>query len=505
MRSEADVDGPDDAASEGHVLDDAVPDGFVLDLARAGTASLRLVGGKALNLGKLTEAGFPVPRGFCLTTDAYRQAVPSALAAVAARLDGAPAGTADGGTTGSALATGAGSGRMAALEPADLERLAASARELILAAAVPAGVEAALRTAYAALGAEPAVAVRSSATAEDLPFASFAGQQDSFTGITRAEAVIDAVRRCWASLWSDRAVAYRSANGISHREVGLAVVVQIMVDAATAGVLFTANPVTGTRTETVINASVGAGQAVVSGAVNPDQFTVDTATAAVLRRARGNGDPALGFSLTDAELGELTRLGEAAQRLLGSPQDAEWVIDAAGKAWLTQSRPITTLYPLEDPFSGDRTAIAPDPAGGTRVYLCGTLLQGLTRPITPIGLAALGVMRNRKGPWRYVNPGLRMYVDLTAVVQNKWGRRYLTRMLPLADGRSAAIFPELLADPRFAVSGRLKIPSKARFSGGGSRRRVTEAGDSLGLILGLVPALVRAGLRPAAEVPPAEA
>ena len=505
MRSEADVDGPDDAASEGHVLDDAVPDGFVLDLARAGTASLRLVGGKALNLGKLTEAGFPVPRGFCLTTDAYRQAVPSALAAVAARLDGAPAGTADGGTTGSALATGAGSGRMAALEPADLERLAASARELILAAAVPAGVEAALRTAYAALGAEPAVAVRSSATAEDLPFASFAGQQDSFTGITRAEAVIDAVRRCWASLWSDRAVAYRSANGISHREVGLAVVVQIMVDAATAGVLFTANPVTGTRTETVINASVGAGQAVVSGAVNPDQFTVDTATAAVLRRARGNGDPALGFSLTDAELGELTRLGEAAQRLLGSPQDAEWVIDAAGKAWLTQSRPITTLYPLEDPFSGDRTAIAPDPAGGTRVYLCGTLLQGLTRPITPIGLAALGVMRNRKGPWRYVNPGLRMYVDLTAVVQNKWGRRYLTRMLPLADGRSAAIFPELLADPRFAVSGRLKIPSKARFSGGGSRRRVPVAVDRLGLSLGLVPAGGRAGLRPAAELRRADA
>ena len=509
MRSEADVDGPDDPAPEGRVPDDAVPGSYVLDLARAGTAPLRLVGGKALNLGKLTEAGFPVPRGFCLTTDAYRQAVPSALGPVAARLDGAPAGTGDGGAPGSGTMSGGGSGgasrRTAALEPADLDRLAASARELILAAAVPAGVEAALRTAYAALGAEPAVAVRSSATAEDLPFASFAGQQDSFTGVTGAEAVIDAVRRCWASLWSDRAVAYRSANGISHREVGLAVVVQIMVDAATAGVLFTANPVTGTRTETVINASVGAGQAVVSGAVNPDQFTLDTSTAAVLRRARGNGDPALGFSLTDAELGELTRLGEAAQGLLGSPQDAEWVIDAAGKAWLTQSRPITTLYPLEDPFSGDRTAIAPDPAGGTRVYLCGTLLQGLTRPITPIGLAALGVMRNRKGPWRYVNPGLRMYVDLTAVVQNKWGRRYLARMLPLADGRSAAIFPELLADPRFAVSGRLKIPSKARFSGGRPRRRGTEAGESLGMILGLVPALVRAALRPAAELRRAEA
>ena len=241
------------------------------------------------------------------------------------------------------------------------------------------------------------------------------------------------------------------ANKISHREVGLAVVVQIMVDAATAGVLFTANPVTGTRTETVINASPGAGQAVVSGAVNPDQFTLDTATAAVLRRVRGQNDPAPGFSLAEKELGELTRLGDAVQRLFGAPQDVEWVIDDGGKPWLTQSRPITTLYPLEDPISLDPSALNPDPDGGARVYLCGTLLQGLTRPITPIGLAALGLMRNRRGPWRYINPGLRMYVDLTALVHNKWGRRYLTRILPLADGRSAAIFPELLADPRFAA------------------------------------------------------
>ena len=137
---------------------------------------------------------------------------------------------------------------------------------MIVTAPIPAEVDAAVRAAYAAMGPAAAVAVRSSATAEDLPFASFAGQQDSFLDIVGADAVVESVRRCWASLWTERAVAYRSANGISHREVGLAVVVQDVVDAATAGVLFTANPVTGTRTETVIDASPGPGQAVVSGA-----------------------------------------------------------------------------------------------------------------------------------------------------------------------------------------------------------------------------------------------
>ena len=136
---------------------------------------------------------------------------------------------------------------------------------MIVTAPIPADVDAALRGAYAALGSRATVAVRSSVTAEDLPFASFAGQQDSFMDIVGADAVVQAVRRCWASLWTDRAVAYRTANGISRREVGLAVVVQQMVDAGTSGVLFTANPVTGTRSETVIDASPGPGQAVVSG------------------------------------------------------------------------------------------------------------------------------------------------------------------------------------------------------------------------------------------------
>ncbi|XTR53397.1 PEP/pyruvate-binding domain-containing protein [Pseudarthrobacter sp. So.54] len=295
-----------------------------------------------------------------------------------------------------------GQGRAAATDPADLARVAGRARTLIEEAPIPPAVDAAVRSAYAEMGASLPVAVRSSATAEDLPFASFAGQQDSYLDVVGADAVVGAVRRCWASLWSDRAVAYRSANGISNREVGLAVVVQSMVDAATAGVLFTANPVTGTRTETVINAAPGSGQAVVSGAVNPDQFVLETASATVRARTPGGTDPERSPGLSDPQLQELTALGRSVQRLLGAPQDIEWVIDAGGKAWLTQSRPITTLYPLPGPAPGDAAAGAAAPA---RVYLCGTLFQGLTRPITPMGLAVLGVMRNRKGPWRYVNPG----------------------------------------------------------------------------------------------------
>ncbi|MBD1591638.1 pyruvate kinase [Arthrobacter sp. S1_S22] len=462
--------------------------GLVVDLGRLASASLATVGGKALNLGLLVAAGFPVPPGFCLTTAAYRKAAPTGLDAIAARLDGAGL-------------DGAGTGRPdggRGLADDDRDSLARQARDVILAGPVPPDVDAAIREAYAAMGSGP-VAVRSSATAEDLPFASFAGQQDSFMDVDGADAVVEAVRRCWASLWTDRAVAYRTTNGISHREVGLAVVVQRMVDAATAGVLFTANPVTGTRTQTVIDASAGPGQAVVSGAVNPDHFVVETASGRILQQPQDTRP-----SLADAQLRELTSLGDDAQRLFGAPQDVEWVIDGGGKAWLTQSRPVTTLYPLpeEDPFTGqagtDGTAGA-----DTRVYLCGTLMQGLTRPLTPIGLHVLALMRgNNNGPWKTLNPGLRMYVDLTPILRNKSGREVLARMLPLADGRSAAILPGLLEDPRFSVA---RPPRKKSGRKGGTaparkQPKGAEGTQGLGVFLGIIPGMVRALLWPDREL-----
>src|SRR5207253_543668 len=170
--------------------------------------------------------------------------------------------------------------------------------------------------------------------------------------------------RCWASLWTDRAVSYRAANRIDQRTVRLAVVVQRMVDAQVAGVLFTANPLTGRRRQTVIDASPGLGEAVVSGAVNPDHFVVDTASGAIRERRLGDkrvvvlpaqdggvqhvrvdgrADQAC---LSDVQLRALARLGQQAERHLGAPQDLEFAVDAEGTLWLTQARPITTLFPL---------------------------------------------------------------------------------------------------------------------------------------------------------------
>jgi pyruvate,water dikinase len=455
-----------------------------VDLTALASASLAAVGGKALNLGRLAAADLPVPPGFCLTTVGYQKAAPTEMEVLAARLDGA-----------NSLDGGGG------LSDGDRDELARRAREAVAAAPVPPDVETAIRDAYAAMGPGP-VAVRSSATAEDLPFASFAGQQDSFMDVVGADAVVEAVRRCWASLWTDRAVAYRTTNGIRHREVSLAVVVQQMVHAGTAGVLFTANPVTGTRTETVIDSSPGPGQAVVSGAVNPDHYVVEPASGRILHQPQSPAG-----SLTEPQLRALASLGDAAQQLFGAPQDVEWVIDGGGKAWLTQSRPITTLYPLpdEDPLSGQTgTDGAADAASGAdaRVYLCGTLLQGLTRPITPMGLSVLGLMRGNKGPWKYVNPGLRMYVDLTPLIRNKSGRKALVRMLPLADGRSAAVFPALLDDPRFSVLPRARKKSGRRGHTAPDRTRSKGTGfnQSLGQFVELIPAMVRALLWPDREL-----
>lgn len=494
------------------------PDRLVLELGQLGSAPLPLVGGKALNLGRLASAGFPVPAGFCLTTAAYRMAVPPELAELAAHLDDLAGGAA---RTGEVPATGSPGNGPAQRETAQRESaqrgFAERARGLVGTAPVPPEVEDAVRRAYAAMGDAPAgkapagstapaasspppVAVRSSATAEDLPFASFAGQQDSFLNVVGADAVIQAVRRCWASLWTDRAVAYRSANGIRHRDVGLAVVVQHVVDAAAAGVLFSANPVTGTRGETVIDAGAGPGAAVVSGAVTPDHFVVETATGTLRQSSPGRGDSGTGdgggrAGLTDAQLRELTSWGLSAQELFGEPQDVEWVIDADGTIWLTQSRPITTLYPLPDPSSARPFGLESAPDAEPRLYLCGTLLQGLTRPLTPMGLSVMGMMGNRRSPWAYVSPGLRMYADLTPLIRTASGRRMLLKWIPLADGRSASVLPALLDDPRFGPTKLKPRPAKVRASE--ALRRDGTAGFAM--MLWLVPALVRAVLWPRAE------
>jgi rifampicin phosphotransferase len=434
---------------------------LVLGLGDISANMLPLVGGKAANLGELLSAGLPVPDGFCLTTEAYVEAVaPLGLADVHRALDATPADDLD-----------------------RLAELAGRARSLIESAELPSGIAAQVLAAYGAMGGtdqpDVPVAVRSSATAEDLPFASFAGQQDTYLNVVGANALVAAVRKCWASLWTDRAVAYRASRGIDPSTVALAVVVQRMVDAASAGVMFTANPVTGRRRESVIDASPGLGEAVVSGAVNPDHYVVDIVSGKILERRLGDkrlvvralpgggtesvDQPAAAEKpcLTDPQIRELAALGGRAEIHYGSPQDTEWAIDTRGKPWLTQSRPITTLYPLADKAR---------PGEDLRVYLCFSLAQGLTRPITPMGLAAFRIIASsiarvagfdvpdaRKGPAPYVEAGQRIFFDLTAVVRSTVGRRIVPKVFDVMEARSAAVLRRVFADPRFSITRRTPL------------------------------------------------
>jgi rifampicin phosphotransferase len=427
---------------------------FVLPLNALHRGMLALVGGKAANLGELSSAKFPVPPGFCVTTNAY------ALVAADAGLQ-------------SVLDT------YAAREHGDakrLEDLAQAARDCMLAAIIPTDIADAIAEAYGVLGsgASLPVAVRSSATAEDLPFASFAGQQDTYLNIVGVEAVLDAVRRCFASLWTDRAVSYRESLGLDQRSVKLAVVVQRMIESSVAGVLFTAHPVTGKRRQAVIDANPGLGEAVVSGATTPDHFVTNTATGEVVERrlgdkrvvirgAAGGGtlrseESSIGKEacLTDEHIRALAALGARVEAYYGQPQDIEWAIDPAGVLWLTQSRPITTLYPL--PTS------APASDEELRVYVSANVVQGVYRPFTPAGLSTFRLIASGiaagfgsrqsdplSGPPVLVEAGQRLFLDVTPVLRNRLGRRALIGAARQGEALSAPLFKQLTSDPRLSL------------------------------------------------------
>jgi pyruvate,water dikinase len=327
VETSPDVDTPLDIASNASQREPSAS--YVVDLSRVRTADLPTVGGKSANLGELIGAGFPVPPGFAITTAAYDRVVATnGLQPLIAR-----ATEPDGG---------------------------AQIREAFAKAAIPPNVEQDILQAYQRLGA-PSVAVRSSATAEDLPDAAFAGQQDSFLGIVDAQGLLNSVRLCWGSLWSDRAISYREKHGFAHADVKLAVVVQTLIPAESAGVMFTANPINGARDETVIDASSGLGEAIVSGLVTPDhiilrkgrlgwriierrlgrrEIEVRPRAGGGVEHVAGSGDA--GPVLPDVVLRRLARLGAAIQRHFDRPQDVEWAW-ADGRLFVLQARPITAL------------------------------------------------------------------------------------------------------------------------------------------------------------------
>ncbi|MEU4515714.1 PEP/pyruvate-binding domain-containing protein [Nonomuraea wenchangensis] len=344
-------------------------------LSDVDASMIDVVGGKGAGLGEMIRAGERVPDGFCLTVESYR------------------------------------SGEV-------------PERELI--------------DAYERLGGGR-VAVRSSATAEDLPEASFAGQQDTYLGVEGAGELVDAVRRCWDSLFTERAVAYRAAAGID--DAAMAVVVQRMVDPVAAGVLFTANPITGCRTEMVLDAAPGLGTAIVEGSVVPDHY--------VLRE----GAPAAanpGGCLRADHLERLRAAGLRLQEHFGSPQDVEWAIDADDTLWLLQSRPVTTLFP------------PPPDTGDTRLYLEFGHMQGMLRPCTPMGVsllktgaslwfAAVGAKVDRRDPLpRLVPIGGRIFYDMTDFLRSKAMRRRLGPALEVYGPRVQTAVLRMMDDPRFA-------------------------------------------------------
>ena len=352
---------------------------YVLPLADPG-AMLETVGGKGASLSRLVADGLPVPDGFHVTTAAYRRFV---------------------------IDNNLQPGILAALETVDVaqpDTLDAASRtigELFSKAQTPPNVASAIALAYASLaGTNPAVAVRSSATAEDLPDLSFAGQQDTFLNVEGYGAVLEAIKRCWASLWTARAIGYRARNGIDPDGISLAAVVQLLVPAEAAGILFTANPVTGRRDQAVISAAWGLGEAVVGGLVTPDSITVDKASGTVVERvvadkrvmtARVNGGtkeqavpdalrraPALDQETAAA----LVSLAVRIEELYGMPMDIEWAL-ADGALAIVQARPITALpdeavaQELELP---DEWRM-PDPKGP---YMRGSIADFMPDPLTPL-------------------------------------------------------------------------------------------------------------------------
>jgi phosphoenolpyruvate synthase/pyruvate phosphate dikinase len=387
---------------------------YVLGFEEIDQAQVAVVGGKGAHLGELSRIdGIRVPAGFCVTTEAFRRIMAEAPS-IDDRLD-----------------------RLSRLRPDDrdaIRALGAEIRQTLEGTAIPDDLAAAITRALAPLGEQAACAVRSSATAEDLPTASFAGQQDTYLNVVGPAAILRHVSRCWASLFTERAVTYRQRNGFDHRKVQMAVVVQRMVFPQASGILFTADPVTGNRKIAFVEAGFGLGEALVSGLVNPDVYRVRdgevVARTIGTKRLAIHASPAGGTreqaiaperqaqpALTDAQVVRLARLGRRIEAHFGRPQDVEWCL-ADGEFQIVQSRPITTLFPI--PEAGD---------GENHVYISVGHQQMMTDAMKPLGLSF----------WQMTTPrpmaeaGGRLFVDVTQILASPESRAGLFGMVGKSD------------------------------------------------------------------------
>ncbi|KMN42851.1 phosphoenolpyruvate synthase [Bacillus sp. LK2] len=387
---------------------------FVLDFQEIQKTQLSLVGGKGLNLGELSNIqGIQVPEGFCVTTVGYEKAIEQneAFQALLNQLT-----------------------RLKIEDRDQIGEISKKIRETIMEVEIPSNVAEVVARYLSRFGNEHAYAVRSSATAEDLPYASFAGQQDTYLNIIGKEAILQHVRKCWASLFTDRAVIYRMQNGFEHSQVSICVVVQRMVFPQASGILFTADPITSNRKVLSIDASFGLGEALVSGLVSADNYKVKegeivdkmiaTKKLAIYALKEGGTETKQIDltqqkiqTLTEQQILQLAQIGRQIEAYFGCPQDIEWCL-VDDTFYIVQSRPITTLYPI--PEANDQE---------NHVYISVGHQQMMTDAMKPLGLSFF--LLTTRAPMR--KAGGRLFVDATQRLASPASREFLINTLGKSD------------------------------------------------------------------------
>ncbi|MDD3318293.1 MAG: PEP/pyruvate-binding domain-containing protein, partial [Methanosarcina sp.] len=396
---------------------------YVMHFNEVDRINLPEVGGKGANLGEMSKAGFPVPSGFCITTSAYRDFI-VASNEIERFLD-----------------------LLDQLKPDqqnEISKLGKLIRDHLLTIPIPQIIESSILDAWKIIGGEKAYAVRSSATAEDLPTASFAGQQDTYLNVKGADQLLQAVRKCWSSLFTDRAIIYRIKNGFSHRSVYLSIAVQQMIFPEVSGLMFTVDPVTGHRNTISIDASFGLGEALVSGIVSADSYQVREGQ--IVKKQIAEKKKAVypvteggtvtrelapelqnKQALSDDKILELAQLGQRIEKHYCSEQDIEWCL-ADDRFYILQSRPITTLYPIPKTYRN-----------GLHVFLSIAHLQMMTDAMKPMGISIfrgifpLGKYSVLFSNSMIVEAGDRLFFDVTPFLHNKAFRRYFIWRIAIVD------------------------------------------------------------------------
>lgn len=428
---------------------------YVVSFQEIDKTQLLLVGGKGLNLGKLAKIqGIQVPEGFCVTTEAYQKALEQneAFHELLAQLT-----------------------LLKVEDRNQIGEISRKIRKIIMEVEIPSDVVKAVAHYLSQFGDEHAYAVRSSATAEDLPHASFAGQQDTYLNIIGKEAILRHISKCWASLFTDRAVIYRTQNGFDHNQVYLAVIIQRMVFPQASGILFTADPITSNRKLLSIDASFGLGEALVSGLVSADCYKVQegeivdkriaTKKLAIYGRKEGgtetqqiDPDQQKTQTLAEQQILQLARIGRQIEAYFGCPQDIEWCL-VDDTFYIVQSRPITTLYPIPEANDGEN-----------HIYVSVGHQQMMTDPMKPLGLSFF--LLTTPAPMR--KAGGRLFVDVTHMLASLDSRKMLLNSMGQHDPLMKDALITIIERGDFIKS----LPNDKQEQSSGKRNKSVSSPDS---------------------------